>query len=66
MTLTLPLGTFGSVASLFTAILYLENILIGSTTFQVGHHTPYADASGMLLHLTGKFTLGKSCHKVSF
>ena len=61
---TWPLGITGSVAALLTATLYqgmhdwnhkLWNI--GSTEIYI--YTPYAGAAGMLLHINGKFTMGK-------
>ena len=64
MTSTLPKATLGSVASLLAAILYQEhtdrnhkiwNIVSSETEI----YTPYAGAAGMLLHINGKFTMGK-------
>jgi hypothetical protein len=64
MTSTLPKATLGSVASLLAAILYQEhtdrnhkiwNIVSSETEI----YTPYAAAAGMLLHINGKFTMGK-------
>jgi hypothetical protein len=61
MTSTKPIGTLGSVTSLLTANLYQENPgnhklwNIGSTET----NTSYTGAAGMLLHINGKFTIGK-------
>jgi hypothetical protein len=54
MTSTLPRGTLGSIASL-VAELAIKEFLIGATRNIVS----YANAAGMLLHINGKFTMGK-------
>ena len=53
MTSTLPKGTLGSVASLLAANLLL--------VYRINRekYTPYAGAAGTLLHINGKFTMGK-------
>jgi len=61
MNSTLPIGALGSVASLLAKTFYhdrnhkLRNIV--STERDI--YTPYAGAVGMLLHINGKFTMGK-------
>ena len=64
MTSTLPKGTLGSVASLLAAILYQEHTdrnhkLWNIVSSETEIYTPYAGAAGMLLHINGKFTMGK-------
>ena len=55
-------GTLGSVASLLAATLYQGNPYIKHklwNTVSTERYTPYAGAAGMLLHMNGKFTMGK-------
>ena len=56
MTATLPKGTIGSVATLLPATLYQGN---PDRNHKWEIYTPYAGAAGMLLHINGKFTMGK-------
>ena len=62
MTSSLPLRSLGSAASLLAATFYqgypdwnhkLWNIV------STKRYTPYAGAAGMLLHINGKFTMGR-------
>ena len=57
MTSTLPKGTLGSVAFLLAATLYQGNPDRNHKLWEI--YTPYAGAAGMLLHINGKFTMGK-------
>ena len=74
MTSTLPKGTIGSVVSLLAATLYQGNPDRNHKHLEYCINceisTPYAGASEMLLHMNGKFTMGKLkylfCRKVSF
>ena len=59
MTLTLPKGTLGSVASLLAANLcqgYEPQALEYRINGEM--YTPYGGAAGMLLQINGKFTMG--------
>jgi hypothetical protein len=62
MTSTLPKRTLGSVASLLAATLYQGNPDRNHKLWNIvssERYTPYAGAAGMLLHMNGKFTMGK-------
>ena len=60
MTSTLPTGTLGSVVSLLAATLYQGNPYSSGISYHLREiYTPYAGAAGMLLHINGKFTMGK-------
>ena len=61
VTSTLPKGTIGSVASMLAATLYQGNPDTNKlwNTVSSEMHTPYAGAAGILLHINGKFTMGK-------
>jgi lysozyme family protein len=48
-----------SVASLLTATLYQGNTSSGISYQLREIYTPYAVAAGTLLHINGKFTMGK-------
>ena len=74
MTSSLPKGTLVSVASLLAASS-TKDILIGATSSDISYHlrdiySIYIYAAGMLLHINGKFTMGKLksslCRKVPF
>ena len=59
MTLALPLGSLGSMVSLLT---YINEIMIGTTSSRIFHQPRdvySTGAVGMLLHLNGKFIVGK-------
>jgi hypothetical protein len=64
-TSTKPRGTLGSVASLLAAALYQGNPDRNHTLWNIVSterypvYTPPAGAAGMLLHINGKFTMGK-------
>jgi hypothetical protein len=63
MTSTYPIGTLGSVASLLAATFYQGNPDRNHKLWNIvstKRYTPYAGAAGMLLHINGKFTMGKS------
>ena len=75
---TLPKWTLISVASLL-ASSSIKDIMIGATSSGISYHLRdiysiyiyiYIYAAGMLLHINGKFTMGKLksslCRKVSF
>ena len=62
MTSTLPRGTLGSVASLLAATIYQGNPIRNHKLWNIvstERYTPCASAAGMLLHINGKFTMGK-------
>jgi hypothetical protein len=61
MTSTLPKGTLGSVASLLPATLYQGNHDSNHKLLNMVSSERYihAAAAGMLLHINGKFTIGK-------
>jgi hypothetical protein len=63
MTSTLPKGTLGSVASLLAATLYQgypdRNHKLWNIVSSERYKNPYASAAGMLLHINGKYTMGK-------
>jgi len=62
MTSTLPKGTLGSVDSLLAATLYQRNPDRNHKLWyivSIERYTPYVGAAGMLLHMNGKFTMGK-------
>jgi hypothetical protein len=63
MTFVLPLKTFGSIGKLFATILY-QGIPDGKdmiwNIISNGRYTTYAALTGILLHINGKFTMGKS------
>ena len=59
---TLPRGTLGSVASLLVATLYQGNPDTNHKLWNIVSteiYTANAGAAGMLLHINGKFTMGK-------
>ena len=61
-TLTLLRGTLASVASLLAATLYQGNPDTNHKLWNIVSteiYTAYAGAAGMLLHINGKFTMGK-------
>ena len=63
MTSTSPIGTLGSVAFV-VAEHSIKGILIGTTSSGISYHlrdiyTPYPGTAGMVLHINGKFTMGK-------
>ena len=63
MTSSLPKGTLVSVASLLAASS-TKDILIGATSSDISYHLRdiyliYIYVVGMLLHINGKFTMGK-------
>ena len=63
MTSTYPIGTLGSVASLLAATFYQGNPDRNHKLWNIvstKRYTPYAGDAGMLLHINGKFTMGKS------
>jgi hypothetical protein len=70
---TLPKGTLGSVSSLLAAS-FIEDIIIGATSSGISYHlreiySICIYAAGMLLHINGKFAMGKlksSPRKVPF
>jgi hypothetical protein len=49
----------GSVASLLAATFYADRNLKVRNIVSTEIYTPYADANGILLHINGKFTMGK-------
>jgi hypothetical protein len=53
----------GLVSSLLAAALYHEILIVTISTRMSyilrGIYTPYAGAAGLLLHINGKFTMGK-------
>ena len=65
MTSALPKGTRGSVASLLATTRYQKNPDRNHNLHKLGNivsseiYTLYAGAAGMLLHINGKFTMGK-------
>jgi hypothetical protein len=63
MTSTLPKGTLGSVTSLLAANLYQGNPDRNHKLWNIASSESYifqnAVAAGMLLHINGKFTMGK-------
>ena len=74
MTSSLPKGTLVSVDYLLVASSS-KDILIGATSSEISYHlrdiySIYIYAAGMLLHINGKFTMGKLksslCCKVPF
>ena len=74
MTSSLPKGALVSVAYLLVASSS-KDILIGATSSEISHHlrdihSIYIYAAGMLLHINGKFTMGRLksslCCKVPF
>ena len=63
MTSTYPIGTLGSVASLLAVTFYQGNPDRNHKLWNIvstKRYTPYAGAAGILLHINGKFTMGKS------
>ena len=58
-TSALPKGTLGSVASLLAATLYQGNPDRNHKLWNIVSYTPYASTAEMLLHINGKFTMGK-------
>jgi hypothetical protein len=57
------MGTLSSVASLLAATLYQGNPERIRKLWNIGSagemYAPFACAAGMLLHINGKFTMGK-------
>ena len=71
---TLPKGTLGSVSSLLAAY-FIKDSMIGATSYGISYHlrdiySICIYAAGMLLHINGKFAMGKlkssPCRKVPF
>ena len=63
MTSTLPIGTLGPVATLQAATLsqgnYDKKPQVLEFWINRETYTPYAATAWMLLHMNGKFTMGK-------
>jgi hypothetical protein len=59
MTSTLPKGTLGSVASLIASTLYHGNRDRNHKLWNVVSSERYRGAAAILLHINGKFTMGK-------
>jgi hypothetical protein len=59
MTSTLPKGTLGLVASYLATTLYQGNPVRNHKLWNIVSSERYAGAAGMLLHINGKFTIGK-------
>ena len=63
MTSTLPKGTLGSVASLLAGTPYQgnpdRNHKLWNIVSSERYILHYAGAAGILLHINGKFTMGK-------
>ena len=51
--------TLGSVASLLAATFYADRNHKVRNIVSTEIYTPYAGANGILLHINGKFTIGK-------